>query len=371
MKHTKEAKLNNIQNNLSQGKLKLQSKQKPMIGVDIGTNSIEIVQMKNNGRIKSYGLEIVPEGMVNQGRVETIFPLADIIRRCINNNKIKGSTCSLCLSSNELIIRELTLPEMSEAQIYENIQIEITSILPLKHDEYCVDYKILEYISSHDNAPNKLRIMVATAPVSLIRSYMNVLKRAKLKVVHIDVAPNVVGKILKWMIQKVGHNFGNNNVCFIDFGGQSTQVIILKEGNYFIHKVIASGGAYLTSIIAEKGNMDFFRAEEHKYRTNFFDETSYNELNIHVKNYFEYLLTDIGRTMEFFDNRNNHIGIDHIFIMGGGSLLPGLRNFMKAHLTPEVNLISDVLGSTNTGNEFYKKTSLYTYAIGATMREEW
>ena len=43
-----------------------------------------------------------------------------------------------------------------------------------------------------------------------------------------------------------------------------------KNGNYFIHKTINSGGDYLTAIIAEKSNMDLIEAEEYKAKNKFF-----------------------------------------------------------------------------------------------------
>lgn len=355
---------------ISQQVERLKKGQKPMIGIDIGSSSIKMVQMKKNSRIARFAMETLPDGIMNQGRIEVASQLADIIKRTASKNKIKGSHCSLCISGNEMIVRELKLPEMNEEQIMDNIKHEITSFLPLSHDEYCIDYKILEYIPSQDETPGKLRIMVAAVPNSIVTTYINTLKKANLKVSYIDVVPNIAGKLAKWIIMNNNLEDKIHNIGIVDFGSRSTNIILLKDGYYFIHKTISNGGDYLTAQIAEKLNMDYLEAEEFKKKVNFFDNSTNDNASQYVKNYIDYLLNDIERTVEFFKNRNNQDGIDRIYIMGGGSMLKGLAKYMKDHLYIEIAPLCDSLIQIKKGNDYINKLSVFSQAIGATMREE-
>ncbi|MDF2537649.1 MAG: hypothetical protein K0S76_670 [Herbinix sp.] len=349
---------------------RLKKGQKPMIGIDIGSNSLKMVQMKKNSRIHRWGMERVPEGLINQGRIEVSSQLAEIIKKTAHRNKIKGNQCSLCLSGSDLIVRELKLPEMNEDQIMDNIKHEITSFLPLNHEEYSIDYKVLEYIPSKVGMPGKLRLMVAAVPNKIVQNYINTLKKANLKVVYVDVVPNIAGKLVKWMMLSQSKTVDNSNIGIIDFGANTTNIILLKEGNYFIHKSIASGGDYLTSHISEKLKIDYMEAEAFKRKANFFENNFQNNTCEYIKNYFDYLITDIERTIEFYKNRNNQKGLDHIYIMGGGSLLKGLSGYMKEHLSVGVSLLSDTLHQSKKGNINTEKVAAFSQAIGATIREE-
>ena len=40
---------------------------------------------------------------------------------------------------------------MSDSQLKDNVKQEIESMLPLEHGEYCIDYKVLEYIKNEDS----------------------------------------------------------------------------------------------------------------------------------------------------------------------------------------------------------------------------
>ena len=357
-------------NFFNQREQKLQISQKPIIGIDIGSSSVKIVQMKKNSILKRWGMDRIPEGVINQGRIEAPTALAEVVKRTIKRNRIKGSMCALCLSGSEVFVRELKLPEMNEKQIIENIKHEITGYLPLDLNEYCIDYRLLEYIHPQDGAPGKLRVMVVAVPANLVNRYIDTLKKAGLKVAYVDVVPNIVGKIAKWMLINGSTMENYKNTGIIDFGAHSTQVVILKDGNYFIYKSIANGGDYLTGVIADKGEMDSIEAEEQKLRTNFFKSDSQVELNRHVKNFFDYLLTDIERALEYFKNKNNNNGVEKIYLMGGGSLLKGLTEYMGTQLSASVSSMSDVLNPLSYNRDLGEKVAVFSHAIGATMREE-
>lgn len=352
-------------------RLDIPNRQKAMLGVDIGTSAIKIVQMKKNATIGGWAVEDLPDGVINQGRIEAETTLVNLIKRAMSNNKISGSDCALCISTNELIIRELTLPEMEDKQIRENIRHEITSFLPLNHEEYSIDYKVLEYIPSRDGGLGKLRIMVAAIPNKFVESYIDSLKSAGLKVSYVDVIPNAVSKVQKWLMRGRSVRDGYDNVCVIDFGANTTDVVILKDRSYFIHKTISNGGSHLTALIAERMGMDEHEAESYKKRTNFFSETEQKDINQRVKTFFDYIINDVERTIGFFHNRNNNLKIEQIFIMGGGSLLDGLRDHIKAQLGIDVSYISDELGQEYQVNRsFEENIAMLSHAIGATIREE-
>lgn len=349
---------------------KLQKGHKPIIGIDIGSSTLKVVQMKKNNKIARYGIERIPDGMMNQGRIEASKQLAEIIKNALKANKIKGSECSLCLSGSEIIVRELKLPEMTENQIMENIKHEITSFLPLNHEEYCIDYKILEYIPSQDGNPGKMRIMVAAVPNNVVQTYIATLKKANLKVAYVDVVPNIAGKLVKWIGVNHSTERSFNNIGIIDFGARSTNIVILKDGNYFIHKTISSGGDYLTSQIAEKLNIDFMEAEAFKKKANFFESNFHNMECLFVKNTIDFLMTDVDRTIEFYRNRNNQNGLDRIYIMGGGSMLKGLSGYIKERFNVEVSYLSDLLQQFQKNLEYADKVAVFPQAVGATLREE-
>jgi Tfp pilus assembly PilM family ATPase len=116
--------------------------------------------------------------------------------------------------------------------------------------------------------------------------------------------------------------------------------------------------------------MDLIDAEEYKCRTNFFQGDENDPINRQVFDYFDFLLRDFERTMEFYSNRN-HQKVDRIYLMGGGALLEGLAKFMEEQLSIEVRLISDVFEEYQRVGAIGRHISVFSQAIGTTFREEW
>lgn len=351
------------------GRLTLVPRQKPILGIDIGSTSIKMACMKRNYGLEKWACENLPSGIINQGRIEAVDPLAEVIKRLLKKYRITTKECAVYLSGNELIVRELKLPEMNEKQILENIKQEINSLLPLDHEEYWIDYKVLEYMKSEKEKDGTFRILAAAVPRSLVEDYVTTMKKAGLKLLYIDVLPNIVGKLNKLLTMR-GKLGRINNTCYIDFGAKTTQIIILKNNNYYIHKTINSGGEYLTSMIAMKSNMDPMEAEEYKCKVNFFAEGQDFVLKQQVIDFFDYLLRDIELTLDFF-RRNNHEDVDHIFLIGGGALLEGLAQYLSSQLSVKVKLLSDVFREYQDVGALGRHVSALSQAIGVTLREEW
>ena len=336
---------------------------KSMLGIDIGSGFIKIVQIKKNKAVRA-GIKAIPDGLLNQGRILEISQLSNLIKAVMKENRISGNRCSLCISGNEIIVRELKLPEMGEAQIMENIKHEITSFLPIKQEEYCIDYKILEYIQPQEEALGKLRIMVAAAPDSMVHSYIDALRLAKIKTLYVDVTPNISGKLAKQITKGIGGNIG-----IIDFGANTTNFTVIKDGNYVLHKSLMNGGEYLTSQLAQKYGVDMLEAEEIKKKTNLFENNYQNGKSSFIETYMDYLTKDIERTIEFFKNKNNHIGVEVIYITGGGSLLKGLNDYLRGHFSMEIIPLSNALKSFCKNADKIEPIAFYSQAIGTTLRE--
>lgn len=356
---------------------RLVDREKPIVGIDIGSSAIKIVSMKKNHELDKWVLEPIPIGMVNQGKIETKTPLADIIKNALKTNKIRTKNCALYLSASQLLVREYIIPVMNDNQIRENIKQEIRSMLAQGYEEYYVDYKVIEHIKDityednqeYEPGEGQLRVLASAVPESLLREYIDTLKLAGLKVRYIDVLPNIAGKLCNFIYMKDTED-KPKNICIIDFGASKTEIAMYHKADYAIHKTNSNGGEYLTTIIANELDIDEIDAEDYKRRINLFEEESNNLLAKQVYEYFDYLIIDLERTMEFYNNKYGQ-NIDVIYGMGGGFLLSGLSKHLQESLNIEVRSAGDFFQHLRHVNDIGRDVSIFSHAIGVTYREEW
>jgi type IV pilus assembly protein PilM len=123
---------------------------KNIIGLDIGAERIKIVK-SGHGAIRKAGWAVVPEGVIKQSRIESKELLTETIKSIKKNARIGNGSCALCLSGSETIIRHITLPQMNQDQIYQNVIREISGYLPANQERYNIDYRVQEVYPRRSN----------------------------------------------------------------------------------------------------------------------------------------------------------------------------------------------------------------------------
>ena len=86
--------------------------------------------------------------------------------------------------------------------------------------------------------------------------------------------------------------------------------------------------------------------------------------------FFERIVTDTARVVEFFRTNNDQKRIEEIFLCGGSSAIKGMAAFVESSSdlpTTEIKDIIKVLFSSKIANDLDLEN--YGSAVGATFRE--
>ena len=134
---------------LAGGKGLLQSKGESVIGIDIGSSSIKIVQLKrDHGRIilETYGeLATGPYADLAVGQAATLPPekLGEMVQDLIKEANITTSlgAFSIPLKSSLLIVLEM--PDIKPAELAKAIPIEARRYIPVPISEVALDWWII------------------------------------------------------------------------------------------------------------------------------------------------------------------------------------------------------------------------------------
>jgi len=340
--------------------------QKAIIGIDIGSSQVKMVQTNTKGEVIRWGIGHVPKDLIYHGKVEAIEPLVDTLRKTIKENKIKGRKCALCFSGNDVIIRELRLPVMTEQQIELNIQYELSEYLPLDPLRYSIEYRILDTPQKQDTT--SMRVMVIAAPRESLQVYLDVLKKAGIKPVYIDIPSNVREKFLRYALpSSLQHH---SCTCVVDIGASMTEICLYHKGVYFTNKMTPIGGQHLTAMLSGYLKIDELAAERWKTNHHFMENGADNQLRSHIMSYLDQLVQEISRVLAYYQNRNYQSAIERIYLMGGGSLLKGLPEYLEEHLGIKVSYINELFLTLKYQHEVARNGVFLANAIGTTLRAE-
>ncbi|HEY3885678.1 MAG TPA: pilus assembly protein PilM, partial [Vicinamibacterales bacterium] len=120
---------------------------KALVGLDIGSSAVKAVELKPAGkgyRVTGFGSEPIPPDSIVDGAIIDGAAVADAIRRLFDGRSIKTKDVAASLSGNAVIVKKITLPIMTEAELGESIYWEAEQYIPFDIQDVNLDYQILD-----------------------------------------------------------------------------------------------------------------------------------------------------------------------------------------------------------------------------------
>ena len=109
------------------------SKQKPLVGLDIGSSSIKAVELRGSRQgyeLVSFGLETLAQDTVVDGAIMDAPLVAAVISSIFENQRIKTRNVATSVSGHSVIVKRVPLPLMTEEELFDRIQAEASQHIP-------------------------------------------------------------------------------------------------------------------------------------------------------------------------------------------------------------------------------------------------
>ncbi len=298
---------------------------KQIFGLDIGSTHIKAVQLKKE--LRSYTLTavnvcpIAPWGSDTQmHRQNTI----KAIQQCIEpmNMRTRFSVCGV--SGPDVAVRTFELPRMKPEELKGAITFEAAQVCPFE-----VSYQALDFQVINDDPPKITGFFVA-ANEAVVKFIKQATGAANLRCVLMDVDGLA--------LLNAFHQFGNKKqehqkhkdyrpetpVAILNIGSSHTTLVIQTGTTTapLIRDITCAGN----SILSEMG-MDPHTPREDVSRLLFErskeDQAGYQAA---LEQACRYLIEDVTKTLQYYENQNSTSPIEHLWICGGLALLPGLMS---------------------------------------------
>ena len=127
------------------------TKPKELVGLDIGSSSVKAVELKQSKGaydLVSYGLEPLPQDTVVDGAIMDAPSVAKAISDIFEGQKIKTKNVATSVSGHSVIVKRVTLPFMSEEELFDRIQVEAGQHIPFDIADVNLSYQVLEALDT-------------------------------------------------------------------------------------------------------------------------------------------------------------------------------------------------------------------------------
>ncbi|MBN1807064.1 MAG: pilus assembly protein PilM [Sedimentisphaerales bacterium] len=228
------------------------------IGLDIGQNSIKMIQLSKNG--EQFSVVAAQKARIDQditGEHERRSFLISAIQRMLAEGRFQGSNVISSLANDGLEITSLRLAEEQSDEIEQALRKEVVQRFGLDPDEDSMQYVVAG--SAHQGDEIKNELILFAAANEAIKSHIDLLEQAGLRPVSIDTIPCALFRSFERSFRRQEDR--ERTVVFVDVGNQLTTVVFGRGGEISFVKQIPIGGKKFNQEIAAKLGVDISEAE--------------------------------------------------------------------------------------------------------------
>ena len=141
----------------------LGKKNPPLVGLDISTSGIKLVELAEAGkdelRLERFASEPLPRGAVVDGNIENIEQVSEAVRRVWKKSGTRAKFAALGMPSASVITKKIVLPGgMTEDELEMQVEAEAAQYIPFALDEVSLDFDV---IGPSPNSPEDVEVLLA------------------------------------------------------------------------------------------------------------------------------------------------------------------------------------------------------------------
>ena len=289
------------------------SKSKNVVGLDIGSSAIKLVELKEKKggtyELVKLGIErLSPEAIVD-GSIMDSSMVVETISKLNSEKGVKNSNYATSLSGHSVIIKKISLPAMSPEELAESIQWEAEQYIPFDINDVNLDY-----VPLNTGTGDNVEVILVAVKKEKINDYTSVISQTGKNPVMVDVDAFALQNAYEYNAD------GDENkvVALVNIGASVTNVNVLSSGNSMFWRDITFGGNQYTDAIQRELSLSFEQAEELKRGHAVGDYTIQQVIPI-LNSVSEDFAGELRKTLDFFTATSGADRVDEIVLAGGGS----------------------------------------------------
>jgi type IV pilus assembly protein PilM len=323
------------------------SKSKNLVGLDIGSSAIKLVELKEKKpgsyQLLKIGLEqLSPEAIVD-GSIMDSSMVVDTIQRLNAAQSVKNSNYATSLSGHSVIIKKISLPAMSPEELAESIQWEAEQYIPFDINDVNLDYVPLTQAGTGEN----IDVILVAVKKEKINDYTSVISQTGKAVGLVDVDAFALQNCYE---MNSGVDEGHV-LALVNVGASVTNVNVLSNGTSLFWRDITFGGNQYTDAVQRELNLSFSEAESLKKGEQVGDYNIQQVIPI-LNSVSEDFAGELRKTLDFFTATSGAERVDHIVLSGGGAGVMNLESILRDKFGIPVEILNPFKNITFNENDF-------------------
>jgi type IV pilus assembly protein PilM len=320
----------------------LERKAKPVLGLDISSTSIKLLELSRQGdryRVESYAVKALPPNAVVEKNINEVEAVAEVLKAAVAHSKSKVKEAAVAVAGSAVITKLIDMPSgLSDDVLETQISLEADQYIPYPLEEVAIDFEVQGPSPSN---PEQIEVLLAACRRENVDLRVSVLELAGLKPKVVDVEAYTMQRAFSLISEQL-EDQEDQVVAVLDIGATMTTLSVLVGGKTVYTREQLFGGKQLTEEIQRRYGLSLEEAGLAKKQGGLPDDYIEEVL----EPFKDAVVQQVTRSLQFFFSSSQYNDVDHIVLAGGVASLEGLPELISEKLGTEVSVANPFAGMT-------------------------
>ena len=303
-------------------------KARPLLGLDISSSSIKMVELSDAGKglrcMERYVIEPLPRDAVVDGNIANLEQVTETLGRAWKRLGTSTRYVAMALPTAAVITKKIVASaNLREQELEIQVESEANQYIPFALEEVNLDFQV---IGPAPSGPDEVELLIAASRKEKVEDRVACAEAAGLKPVVMDIEAYATLAAFELIEKELPDGGRDRLIALVDIGANVMNVTVLRNDQSLYTREQAFGGSQLTQDIMRTYGMSVEEAEMAK-RSNSLPENYEVDL---LKPFMDNLALEVSRALQFFFTSSQFNQVDHIVLMGGCAVIPGMDEMVAA-----------------------------------------
>jgi len=345
-------------------------KHAPMIGLDVSSSSVKLVELSQDVSggfvLERFAAESFEKGWITDGQIEKFDEVADAVKRVVVKSGTRTKNVVMAMPQSAVITKRIMLPAgLREEELELQVESEANQYIPFSLDEVSLDFCV---IGPSLTSVGDVEVLIAASRKDRVQDRQGLAEAAGLKPVVLDIESHASRLAMSRIVGALPNEGKDALVALFEIGADTTSLKVLRDDEMLYDRDQAFGGSQLTQLISRQYGFSYEEAEQKKLAGDLPDDYD----NAILVPFVDSLSQEIGRALQYFFTSTPHHKVHYVMLAGGTATVPGLKDrvteltgFASMVVNPFENM---KLGGAVRESKLRREAPSYLTACGLAMR---
>ena len=300
----------------------------PVLGVDISSTSVKLLEISQNGhqyKVESYSVASLPPNSVVEKNIVELEGVAESVQKSYQRSKTKLKTAAVAVAGSAVITKLIDMPAgLNDENMESQIALEADQYIPYPLDEVAIDFEVQGEI---EDSPDKVEVLLAACRKENVDLRVDALEMADVQTKVVDVEAYAIERSFELIRPHLDCD-EDSAVAIVDIGSTMTTLSVLVDNKTVYTREQLFGGRQLTEEIQRRYGLSLDEAGLAKKQGGLPDDYEPEVL----EPFKDAVVQQITRSLQFFFSSSQYNDVDYIVLAGGVASMTGLVELVHEKL---------------------------------------